>query len=551
MKTYFISFLLLLFHLMAYNSRGAINERLNVACNIKLQSPPGKFLSEIKKANTDYTLVQTETIDISGASIIRLNFVNVNLGKKSYITLTSSHDNGTQKLASNSMEEWNYGSAYFNGNKVVVKLWQYKDDASVQCDVTKIEYLTGSQTIESQCGLTDDRLLSNSNQVGRIDFNCTGWQISSGAFLTAGHCTNGNVMNIIEFNVPASSSNGGLVASNPNDQYPINSGSITWQNSGTNGDDWCIFKVNPNANTGRLPHERNGFPDGFNGNFFRCTRDAQPGTVGLTTMVTGFGTDQVPAGSSGTFNAQNQTNQSAAGPFSAETGSGNSVGIEYTVDTEPANSGSPVYFNGSNTAIGIHTNGGCVQTNSPGVNSGTGFEEDDLEVALNNAYGSNTAFVDVDHPTFFTLGIFLNPYHTISGAANNVPSGYTLKITEGYYQESVVITNNVILQAPVGLVVINPLNQLQSNHYRVSQINTPEHAFTVNPNPVTNSISISCKARIEHVLIYNSTMQLLKSISQIGNADELIDVSDLSPGIYFIDAQSGGQSYKTKFVVSR
>ncbi|MBK7684528.1 MAG: hypothetical protein IPJ26_19645 [Bacteroidetes bacterium] len=46
-------------------------------------------------------------------------------------------------------------------------------------------------------------------------------------------------------------------------------------------------------------------------------------------------------------------------------------------------------------------------------------------------------------------------------------------------------------------------------------------------------------------------MQLIKSLDFESGIENYLAIDDLSDGIYFIDAQTDEQSYRTKFVVSR
>ena len=71
----------------------------------------------------------------------------------------------------------------------------------------------------------------NDPAVGRImPVGCTGWVISNGAFLTAGHCfTRG--MTTIQFNVPASAADGTTNPPPPNDQYPIDRPIVSVENA--------------------------------------------------------------------------------------------------------------------------------------------------------------------------------------------------------------------------------------------------------------------------------------------------------------------------------
>ena len=127
-------------------------------------------------------------------------------------------------------------------------------------------------------------MASADNRVGRIAGGCTGWLVSNGAVLTAGHC--GIVAgSIFEVNVPASGANGTTVASAVQDQFPVLAGSITTANNDV-GDDWTVCRIGTNS-LGQFAHEMHGF--------FRMTRELPDDDA--TLRITGCGLDNTPLGS--------------------------------------------------------------------------------------------------------------------------------------------------------------------------------------------------------------------------------------------------------------
>ncbi|HQV00119.1 MAG: T9SS type A sorting domain-containing protein [Bacteroidia bacterium] len=71
------------------------------------------------------------------------------------------------------------------------------------------------------------------------------------------------------------------------------------------------------------------------------------------------------------------------------------------------------------------------------------------------------------------------------------------------------------------------------------------------PNPANDFITIKTNSDSQTILkIYNSTMQLMKTFNFENGIENQISTADLSPGIYFIDAQSAGQTHKAKFIVN-
>jgi hypothetical protein len=258
-------------------------------------------------------------------------------------------------------------------------------------------------------------------------------------------------MDVLQFNVPPSLADGTIVNPHPDHQYPVIPERVTFVFNQV-GDDWAVFAVERNANTGRLPaHAQNAF--------YRMSRDRAPADV----RITGYGTDNTPAGAGGGRNAQSQTLQTQAGPYLRESvGGDNQVSLEYTADTMGGNSGSPIIeldSAGSDTsiALGIHTNGGC---NPPDAgNFGTGFENNGLESAIHSFAGVNVIYVDRDHPVAppDIEGAVLRPFRSVGAAINSVPTGGVLSIVANTYQENLTLNTAMTLVAPVGLVTLLPL----------------------------------------------------------------------------------------------
>jgi hypothetical protein len=123
------------------------------------------------------------------------------------------------------------------------------------------------------------------------------------------------------------------------------------------------------------------------------------------------------------------------------------------VDTEGANSGSPIIWNSRNLTIGIHTDGACTQTG--GENSGTSFEHNALENALAGFPGINVVYVDNGMPLLATEnGTIFRPFDTVTEAVNAVVAGGTISIVRGMYNEAITISKAMTLSAPVGPVSI-------------------------------------------------------------------------------------------------
>lgn len=393
------------------------------------------------------------------ASRVRVALTQAALGTASAVRFVSIKDGQSQILNAAQLEMWSGKSALFNGDSVRLEVILAPGDRDVSVQVEEVlafsmqiddEKSVGSAappTLDTLCG-ADNRVASNDNRVGRLNGNCTGWLVANGAVLTAGHCFT-VAGNILEVNIPASGPDGVTVASAVQDQFPVLAGSIARGDDTVVGNDWTLFRIGPN-NLGQFAHQLHGF--------FRMTRELP--IPGATARVTGCGVDNSPQGSQPSvcsggrcgFNAQNQTLQTSTGTFIGETGNGTEISLSYAVDTEPANSGSPVIWEGTGFAIGIHTNGGCLENG--GENTGTSFELDALENAIAAVPGPNCRYLDpVKVPGGAEDGTVFRPHDTLVEAVNAVPAGGNLSIIAGAYSPAgVPFTKAMTISAPVGTV---------------------------------------------------------------------------------------------------
>ena len=221
---------------------------------------------------------------------------------------------------------------------------------------------------EAICGFEDNRVASRHPAAGRImPIGCTGWIITDGRLLTAGHCIRTSAKTV-EFNVPVSTAHGTTVSPPVRDQYRVIAASIKYQNRGV-GNDWAVFKVLPNTQTGLTPIAAQKA-------FFEVSNAAKPATV----RIAGYGVDgpapKFGSGKGAPRNSDNQTQQTHAGKLTENTGGAKRGTLRYNVDTQGGNSGSPVIVEGTNQTIGIHTHGGC--SSSGGTNAGTSFRNQAL-----------------------------------------------------------------------------------------------------------------------------------------------------------------------------
>ena len=335
-------------------------------------------------------VVASFPVYVEGATWIRLYFSEVTLSGRegqdgAFLRITSMLDGQQQRLNARHVEEWQRSTAYFNGDGVLIELVAYPDTPA-----SRFVLATGTVGLppqESQCGGQDDRVASNDPRVARLlPIGCTGWIIDDacGCFLTAGHCSSSP--NVAQFNVPLSTAGGGLVNPSPDDQYALDTSSRQSNGGLGIGNDYAYLGYFPNSNTGLTPREAQQAafvivnPPAFqNGQVIR---------------ITGYGTD------SGTANQTQQTH------FGPRVNTALATEVEYQADTQGGNSGSPVIFESTGQAIGIHTHGGCSSTEG---NHGTGINHSGLQAFLANPKGVCLKVCSVTGTTAFVNGSGANP----------------------------------------------------------------------------------------------------------------------------------------------
>jgi Ca2+-binding RTX toxin-like protein len=354
------------------------------------------------------------TISVPGAAWLQLQFSEVRLGPDGVLTIIDALGE-SQTFSQAQIDAWGGLSAAFNGSELHVRLRPGQGATKpVSARIKDViiglpaSAVSGAEVVipqplrnllgpdinrfipddlhglrkegaalrqgagtEAICGSTDDRIASANPRAGRImPIGCTGWLIDGGNLLTAGHCFGSTTPQTVQFNVPASQADGTTVAPPVRDQYPVIATSIVRQDGGV-GNDWAVFQVSPNTETGLMPAAAQGAT-------FQLSNTDNPGQV----RVTGYGVDD---------NTQNQTQQTHVGTLLQNTGGATSGVLQYDTDTQGGNSGSPVIVEGGNIAIGIHTHGGCTSTG--GANNGTSFRNAALWTAVNTATQTYTLTV--------------------------------------------------------------------------------------------------------------------------------------------------------------
>ncbi len=450
------------------------------------------FASErIDNPTNEPLTVFVGTVDAPGASAIRLHIGEYDLGRSSYVTLKSVADDAVQRLDARTIPDSYNWSATFNGDSVEVELHVGPGDtgAFIEIDRTRTRELSDKAdgAVATICGANDDRVPSGDARVGRVSSGpgsayCTAWLVSNGAVLTAGHCIP-SAGDYVEFGVPASLSNGTDIAASPLNQYPINLGSVVNENLGV-GQDWMVFGLNANTTTLKTAHNIQGF--------FRMTKSIPDN--GTVLRITGYGLDNAPAGTATSVcvggsnqnafcvsnancmgggvctpagscdpdgngptvdnfdcNSASQTEQTSTGTLT----SSNANLITHSVDTMPANSGSPIIWEANGLAIGIHTAGGCAAS-GPGSNNGTRFSRTVLETAVRNFAGPNPIYVDTSDYDFPANGGVFEPFHNIMPAIGAVLDNGTISLVPGFFTRQNDGNPIVIGADGKGMTIVSP-----------------------------------------------------------------------------------------------
>lgn len=378
------------------------------------------------RTNTARTSKVIHSVQVHNADAhwLRLYFDEVDLGGDelagtgAIVRITSYEDGDVQELSASTIHQWNNSSAYLNGHTVQVEIVA-PPGIGGRFELKEIDCGLAAPDEPSICGV-DDREFSADPRVARLlPVGCTGWLINDcdHCMLTAGHCS-GN-LGVAQFNVPKSKPSGALNHPAAIHQYSVDGSSLQTNGGQGVGSDWAHFGTFTNSNTGLTAYQGQG--EAF-------TLVNPPGTSGTDIRITGHGTDS---------SRENQAQQTEVGPMAVSNG----TTIGYVTDTTGGNSGSPVIWEQTNQAIGIHTHGGC--TSGGGNNWGTGANHNSLQAAINSPNGvcgcggpggPTVLFSDGFESGNFTSGgwtLITNRPRVKSGAWNSGLLGARVRNTSG------------------------------------------------------------------------------------------------------------------------
>jgi sugar lactone lactonase YvrE len=321
---------------------------------------------------------------VEGQGWVRLVFGPTLLGgdteteRCATLVITSLADGAQQRLNADDLRAWSNTSAYFNGGRVRLEVFTWPGaPARVMVDAILVPGPGegGGAGGDSLCG-PDDRTLSSDARAGRLlpgagGAGCTAFLIADQGrcMLTAGSCAPG-AGSVVEFNVPLSSSGGGIQHPPPSSQYPVDPASVQVQSSGS-GANWAYFGVHANTVTRMAAGAAQGSA---------FSLAAAPGPSGGSMVrLVGYGGVSVPVSLT-----WNQVQKLGLGSYISL--AGGTMG--HRANATAGDEGAPVQLvGGSGAAIGVNAGDGCVSGNPGSMNTATAMQVAALQAALSNPQG--------------------------------------------------------------------------------------------------------------------------------------------------------------------
>jgi len=284
--------------------------------------------------------------------------------------ITSERTGEHQVLTAETLVQWSNSSAYFAGDAVYVDVVMPAGTEG-RVEVSGVHAGLPPLAPRTICGGVDDREISRDQRANRLaPQGCTAWLFNNrpNSAATANHCgaAGGDTL---WFDVPLRTSSGSVVPPSPENQYPVDGSSVQSAGNWGLGNDWQVFGVFNNSNTGLGPVDA--------GKTSYVLATSAPEADGRPINITGYGSTSSPVPDS--WYAVQKTHTGAYWSRSGTT-------IRYQADTTGGNSGSAVLDLDNQRVIGIHTNGGC-SSSSTSSNSGTSIDNAGLRGALMQGRG--------------------------------------------------------------------------------------------------------------------------------------------------------------------
>lgn len=310
-------------------------------------------------------MVWQQLVEVKYVHWLKLRFRQAELPGTSRVEIKSCRDGHTQALDAAAMRQWFPHSAYFNGDALIVRLFAGPYTERVEIEIEAVEVGLPPYQEDSICGSVDDRVLSNDPRCGRLmPAGCTGWiGTRHGLIFTAGHCPAKSVQ-LIEFNVPLSNTNGSKNHPPPQDQFPLIR--ILGGLANANACDWAIYT--PGQNTlQQTPLQRQG-------GYFKLA--AKMPAINSTLRITGYGMHLQKL-------TWSQAQKTVTGPFvGMGQGTCGPYLTRYLVDSISGDSGAPVIDEATGAVVAVHSGGDCAGT--IGANQGSAIINPDIQRILQN-----------------------------------------------------------------------------------------------------------------------------------------------------------------------
>ena len=157
---------------------GCVLGTLVISSGVLAQSTSSRFVAASVEsglafnATNERAVVFSDIVMVPNAHWLRLDFDTAQLGaapvggEPTMLRITSLQDGGQIRMQAHHLEQWGYRSPYFNGDTVKIEIVA---DAGADPSFLSVSQVLAGQfeTIDTICGSTDDRQLSNDPRVGR------------------------------------------------------------------------------------------------------------------------------------------------------------------------------------------------------------------------------------------------------------------------------------------------------------------------------------------------------------------------------------------------
>ncbi|KAI9184590.1 hypothetical protein H9P43_003648 [Blastocladiella emersonii ATCC 22665] len=308
------------------------------------------------------------------------------------LRITSLADGAVQFLNFESIAQWNFRSAVFNGGKLKIELLadpntDPKEKPSVIVSQLETNTQTGFGSNKAQlpppaslCTAADERKASSDPRSTRIfPVGCSAWTITdkNGCHVTAGHCFQGKELEdqIIQVNVPQSAviTTAGqrtaiLRHPHPKFQFAVDTKSVQFNltplSGGEAAEDWAYFGTFPNPNTGMTHRETIG-----NKAYTLAKVDAATGNLDAANAVKAGDAVKIYGYGFVTSQARKQMSQVQQEADGKVVSLPDRFHVRHRIDTEGGCSGAVISV--GDVAVGIHTNGGCTARSGTSANTGS------------------------------------------------------------------------------------------------------------------------------------------------------------------------------------